>query len=277
MKKIIYYFSGTGNSLRAARIIAKKIGGARLINMRNNPLDVSASNADVIGFVCPVYEWDVPEPVKAFIDRLSVNPNAYIFMVATYIFVHGRCFETVNTALQKKGTKLHYGKGLRCVASQCLAYEPFPPARFMVPYSDKKAMKIGKDIAASKIRKFPKMSFLSKRLYSKMMIPFLNVQQEFDKGFYTSEKCVGCEICRKVCPCDNITFSENRPVWNHHCVGCNACVVYCPTKAILFQTPEAYAKLNNAISRKIGLPEKRTRYHNPHITAADLMKDEEEV
>jgi hypothetical protein len=53
--------------------------------------------------------------------------------------------------------------------------------------------------------------------------------------------------------------------------------VYCPTKAILFQTPEAYAKLNNAISRKIGLPDKRTRYHNPYITAADLMKNEEEI
>jgi ferredoxin len=147
----------------------------------------------------------------------------------------------------------------------------------MVPYSDKKAKNIGKEIAVAKNREFPKMSFLTKRLYPKMMIPFLNVQHEFDKGFYTSEKCVGCEICRKVCPCDNITFSDNRPVWNHNCISCNACVAYCPTQAIQFQTPEAYVKLNNAISRKIGLPEKRTRYHNPYITAADLMKDEEEV
>jgi len=28
MKKAIYYFSGTGNSLRAARLIASELGGA---------------------------------------------------------------------------------------------------------------------------------------------------------------------------------------------------------------------------------------------------------
>lgn len=114
MEKIIYYFSGTGNSLRTARIIAAELGGAKLVSMRRDPQKVSAITAEVIGFICPVYEWDVPEPVKAFVERLSVNPNAYIFMVATYIAVHGRCFETISAALEKKGAHLHYERP--CVA-----------------------------------------------------------------------------------------------------------------------------------------------------------------
>ena len=277
MEKIIYYFSGTGNSLRAARIIAAEIGGAKIVSMRDKPENTFALNAEVIGFVCPVYEWDVPEPVKAFVEQLSINPEAYIFMVATYVAVHGRCFETISAALEKKGAHLHYGKALRCVASQCIAYEPFPPQQFMVPLAEKNAKNIGKELFARKHRKYPKMSPISKRLYSKMMVPFLNVQHEYDKGFYSSDACIGCEICCKVCPCNNITFSESRPVWNHACVGCNACVVYCPTKAINFKTPEAYMKFDNIITRKLGLPEKRTRYHNPYIAATDLMKDEENV
>lgn len=275
MDKVIYYFSGTGNSLRAAQIIAKKIGGARLVSMRSNPQAVSAANASVIGFVCPVYEWDVPETVKAFIHELSVNTKAYFFMVATYVAIHGRCFETIDIALKEKGASLNYGKPLRCVASQCTAYEPFPPAKIMVPLSEKNAEKIGAEIAKRKLRKYPKMSPVTRKLYPKMMVPFINVEHEYDKGFYTSERCVGCEVCRKVCPCNNITFEGNRPAWNHACLGCNACVVYCPTKAVQFKTPEAYAKLNNFITRKLGLPEKRTRYHNPRISAADLMKDEQ--
>lgn len=275
MKKIIYYFSGTGNSLRAARIIANEIGGARLVSMRNVPKDVPATDAQMIGFICPVYEWDVPKAVKLFVEKLSINSNAYIFMIATYIAVHGRCFETIEKALIEKGLQLNYGKALRCVASQCIAYEPFPPPRFMVPYSEKKAREIGKEIAVKKSILFPHMSPISRKLYNKMMVPFINVEHEYDKGFFTSNDCVGCEICRKVCPCNNITFNEKRPVWNHSCLGCNACVVYCPTKAIQFKTPEAYVKLDNIISRKLGLSEKRTRYHNPHITAADLMKYEE--
>ena len=36
MEKIIYYFSGTGNSYRTALKIAKKIGGAKLVSVRCN-------------------------------------------------------------------------------------------------------------------------------------------------------------------------------------------------------------------------------------------------
>jgi len=277
MKAVIYYFSGTGNSLRTARIIAQKIGGAHLISMRSEPESVPAADADMIGFICPVYEWDVPETVKRFVERLTVNPKAYIFMVATYIAIHGRCFETVNNALLKKGCCLSYGRPLRCVASQCTAYEPFPPAKFMVPLSERKAEKTGEEIASRKFRKYPHMSLAARRLYPKMMVPFINVEHEYDKGFFTSESCVGCEICRKVCPCGNITFESGRPVWNHACLGCNACVVYCPTKSIQFKTPEAYAKLDNVISRRLGLPDKRTRYHNPHISAGDMMKSTEYI
>ena len=273
MKNVIYCFSGTGNSLRTAKIIAKKIGGATIVSVKKDTQSNLAADADMIGFVCPVYEWDIPETMKDFAENLNVNPNAYTFMVATYIAVHGRCFETIDNILKSKGTELHYGKPLRCVASQCIAYEPFPSPKFMVPYSEKKARKIGLEIAERKHNKYPKMSFVTKKLYKKMMVPFLNVQHEYDKGFYTSEKCVGCGLCSKVCPCKNITMQDKKPVWNHSCIGCNACVVYCPQKAVMFETPEAYAKLDNAVTRHLCLPDKRTRYHNPYVKAKDMISD----
>ena len=55
MKNIIYYFSGTGNSLRAVVKIAERIGGAEIISVRCVSENISAENATVIGFVCPVY------------------------------------------------------------------------------------------------------------------------------------------------------------------------------------------------------------------------------
>lgn len=77
MKKVIYYFSGTGNSLRAANVIAERIGGAELISVRCDPEEVSAEDAEVIGFVCPVYEWDIPGTFRKFVEQLTVNPKAY--------------------------------------------------------------------------------------------------------------------------------------------------------------------------------------------------------
>lgn len=129
MKNIIYYFSGTGNSLRTAIRIAEKIGGAEIISVRCNVESVSAENADVIGFVCPVYEWDIPGTMKRFVESLTINPNAYIFMVATYIAIHGKSFETIEKILLSKKAHLNYGMALHCVASQCTAYSPFPPEK----------------------------------------------------------------------------------------------------------------------------------------------------
>ena len=242
MKKVIYCFSGTGNSLNAAKIIAAQIDGASIVSVKKGTVSELAADADVVGFICPVYEWDIPETMKDFAETLTVNDKAYTFMVATYIAVHGRCFETMDAILRKKGTQLHYGKALRCVASQCIAYEPFPNPRWMVPRSDRHARKIGRQIAMRQRNRYPRMG-----------------------------------LCSKLCPCQNITMSDKHPVWNHACIGCNACVVYCPHKAIMFETPDAYRNLDNAVSRHLGLPDKRTRYHNPHISAKDIISEGEDI
>lgn len=277
MEKVIYYFTGTGNSLRAARLIGRAMGGARLISMKCDPGRVPADRAHVVGFVCPVYEWDIPKPVREFVSRLAVNPRAYCFMAATYVGIHGKAFETMDSLLAEKGTGLQYARALRCVASQCVAYEPFPPAWLMTPLSDWGASRIGRQIAAREQRKRPAMSPLTRMLYPRLIAPFLAVQQHYDEGFFTTEDCIGCRTCVRVCPCGNLSFQGGRPVWNHHCEGCNACVAYCPVKAIRFRTPEAYARLDNFISRRLGLPETRTRYHHPAVTAADLTSRGERV
>lgn len=276
MKKI-YYFSGTGNSLYTASKIAEAIGGAEIISVRCKTEDVSAENADVIGFVCPVYEWDIPGTFKEFIKQLTVNPNAYIFMVTTYIAVLGKSFETVEKLLEEKGARLNYGRAIRCVASQCIAYPPFPPEKIMIPYMEKQIRKTAKEINEKKLRDFPKMSPLTRSRFDKVMGPYLQVENEYDKGFYTDDRCKGCGICEKVCPTRNISISDKRPQWNHHCHGCNACVAYCPTKAIQFKTPQAYKELGTFISKILRLPEKRKRYHHPAVLAKDLMIDRKEI
>lgn len=273
MGNLIYYFSGTGNSLRAAVRIAEWIGGAEVISVRCKAEDVPANDAEVIGFVCPAYEWDMPGAMKDFVEKLAINPNAYIFMVVTYIAVHGKTFETMEGLLSRKNARLAYGRAIHCVASQCTAYPPFPPERLMIPYMEKELDKTGADISKRKNRAFPKMGRLSRKLYPRLMTPYMEVEHEYDKGFYTDERCVGCGACAKVCPTRNITMRGARPAWNHRCHGCMACVAYCPSKAIQFKTPDAYRRLDTAVSKRLRLPENRKRYHNPYISASDLMKD----
>ena len=56
MKKVIYCFSGTGNSLNAAKIIAAQIDGASIVSVKKGTVSELAADADVVGFICPVYE-----------------------------------------------------------------------------------------------------------------------------------------------------------------------------------------------------------------------------
>jgi len=102
----------------------------------------------------------------------------------------------------------------------------------------------------------------------------MEVEHEYDKGFYTDDRCIGCATCAKVCPTSNITMEASRPEWNHRCHGCMGCVAYCPTKAIQFKTPPAYERLGTVISKRLRLPEKRKRYHHPAIHATDLAQDQ---
>ena len=213
MENIIYYFSGTGNSLRTAIKIAEVIGGTEIVSARCAPESVSAESAAVIGFICPVYEWDMPGTMKDFVSLLKINPNAYVFMIATYFAIHGKCFETMESLLSKQGAHLNYGYAMRCVASQCTAYPPFPPEKIMLPHMEKQIKKISKDISARKNRAYPHMSPITRKLYPKLMTPYMEVEHEYDKGFYTNDRCIGCATCAKVCPTKNIVMEGNHPVW----------------------------------------------------------------
>lgn len=116
-----------------------------------------------------------------------------------------------------------------------------------------------------------------KKLYPICIEPFYKLEKYFDKGFYTSDACVGCQICKKVCPVNNITFKDNHPVWNHKCNACMACVVYCPKKAVHLNKPEEYKKSNHIVCKMLGLSDKRKRYHNPYILAKDIMKNKQNI
>ena len=56
MSRVIYYFSGTGNSLKVAKDVAALLDNTQLKRIRNNSLEESSvSNHDTIGIVFPVY------------------------------------------------------------------------------------------------------------------------------------------------------------------------------------------------------------------------------
>ncbi len=55
------------------------------------------------------------------------------------------------------------------------------------------------------------------------------------KGFRATEQCISCGKCVEVCPLNNISLSDKRPVWGNNCTHCMACISYFPQEAIEYK------------------------------------------
>lgn len=279
MKKVIYYFTGTGNSMRAALKIAECVGDVEIISMRNEPSDVPAENCDMIGFIFPVYHWTVPEPAVRFIKELKINTSAYIFALAMPSFICGFACEHLQALLVEKGASLSYGEKVNSVANYALVYPPMPSPKLVVPKTEKKLERIALEIKQQIKKPFPRAGFMVRARYDKMMPPYKALQKYADYPFTISQSCISCGLCSRVCPCYNIELIDGKPNFLHHCAQCMACVAFCPKRAIGYElTPDNKLQLasnssNTPITNLMGLPAKRKLYHNPYITAADIMKN----
>lgn len=281
MQRKIYYFTGTGNSMRAARIIAERLGNTEIVSMRADPADYSAKYCEIVGFVYPVYHWTMPAPAVSFVEKLDINPKAYVFVVAMPSFVCGMACEKLAEILDRKGIRLQYGNIVNSVANYVIVYPPFPSPKLRVPKTEKKLKKIAEDIFDRKTRAYPRASKMIKRKSERVMTPYLELQKYADNPFTISKECISCGLCSRVCPCHNIVLEGGKPSFQHHCANCMACVVSCPKRAIGYEIKGEDRKLLDSSDSKtpivkiMGLPPKRKLYRNPYITVNDLTKESE--
>ncbi len=291
---MIYYFTGTGNSLWAARKLAEQLGerAENLVHYKDKKL---VCNDDVIGVVCPTYMANLPWFVKKVFLNAELNPNAYTFLVATSN--NGKAQMSpgcMDSLLVRNGTSLMGYFDLRmpgnCMESsakeneQRLAAAPQAVAEIgqkimarTVNYkSSGKAAEDGvveksSFYAKKSDSKSPFMGGMGKQLLEKMK----NYRSEgndterassYGGGlaamfqmpaltFDVTEACNGCGVCESICPMQNITIADGMAVHTDTCAACYACFHWCPKHATL---PTAKMMRD------------RSQYHHPDVTIDDL-------
>lgn len=260
---MIFYFSGTGNSLYAAKSIAqhnreKLVSISAAVNSSNKFYEYSLDNNEVIGFVYPVYAWGPPKIVLEFIEKLKLGNyrGNYVFSVATCGGSIGNTMKVMENCLKKKGMSLSSGFSLK-----------MPNNYIMMGDVDSKEVEKEKLAAAEAalksinfaIEKRKKGEFKVEKgalpwLLTGLINPMFNKNAMDASKFHANENCTSCGTCEKVCNCNNIKVGK-KPQWGNHCTQCLACIHYCPAKAV------QYGKGTD----------KKGRYANPDIRVDEMF------
>lgn len=232
---MVLYFSGTGNSAYVAKKIANGVQDEIIsLNDKIRNSDYTKLNsAKPWIFVVPTYGWQIPRIVRDWILRADLHGNRQAYFVMTCGGDIGNAGKYVKELCGKKG--FQYMGCLEVVMPENYV------AMFPVP-DEEKAKEIierAEPVIAEAInciqngKAFPgKKIGMGDKISSGVVNSVFYPVFVHAKKFYTTSECVGCGVCAKVCPLQNVTMEKGKPKWGDHCTHCMACICKCPKKAI---------------------------------------------
>jgi len=261
MKTVIYYFTGTGNSLAAAKKIAAVLDDCEVVPIASlsNTSGAVAPKADRVGIVCPVYFAGLPAMVASFAERLDTAAAGYVFSVVTHGGGGGSAaLRQLDGILKKKAARgLDAGFSVSMPGNYILMYDsPAGEERDrLLAAAEAELERIAGQIRQETRLKLPNSPVVW--IVKALTYPwFRSHVHGDDRKFTVTERCTSCGTCASICPAGNIEIVDGKPVWNHRCELCCGCIHLCPASAI------------QAGSRTGG----RQRYRNPSVGIAELQR-----
>lgn len=251
---MIIYFSGTGNSLSVAKNLAAALDES--IMHINTALKLKNLTDKRIGFVYPTYNYDMPRAVQEDIGKLSIGAESYVFGVVTHGGNPGNCLHTLKTLVAQSGSSLSYGAEILMPVSSRIAYGG--EATQIEELVEKQKDAVEKCVQDIKQKKCNAEEIKEKRILAMMSkwVGDSSLGKKLLKKNVDPERCAKCGMCAKICPVDNITMTEDGPVFGDKCTDCLACVHWCPQAAIGFRGKNI---------------RKEQQYHHPEVQLKDMV------
>jgi ferredoxin len=257
METTLYFYTGTGNSLWAARKIGSLLNPAHLIPISRHPKASFRCTSQCIGLVFPVHIWGLPPPVVDFVSRLKTDPGSYLFAVAVNAGQVAATLLQLQELLRTNHLRLSSGFSLELPSNYIVwrGAVSVEKQRKIFEAATQKMESIASIVRLREERPPEKGPFWQNPFFSwtyRKTFPHIS---KMDKSFSVDEKCNACGICARICPAQNIHLTGEKPFWQHRCEQCFACIQWCPEEAI------QHGK--NTKNKK--------RYHHPEISLKDML------
>ena len=202
---MIFYFTGTGNSLYVARKLAAPGETVRSITeaLEQDDLHVDLADGEALGFVFPVYFYTVSDPVLNLVRKMTVSNASYVYAVIVCGASIGPAGGFLRDELRRNGLTLSRVDPLIAVIRSAI--------------DNRQPSSISGSAAAGKA-----------------MLASYHVCMGTGK-FRVTDNCTGCGLCSTICPAHAIEMKDGRPVWTKKkCLKCCGCINRCPVSAIQY-------------------------------------------
>jgi len=244
-KAMVFWYSQTGNTERAGRLIAETLKKNNLTVEAGEYRDIdpaSVAACDLIIAGSPVYYYDVPANFKQWLRDL---PDISHIPCAAYVTFGGEGGNQHNTA---------------CTLLELLAEKGGAPAgmetfgnmsTFAITWSSGNVNRILKYRHLPDEASYDRMRAFASGVLQRVRegkpfeiergVDFRNLIKSAPSIWSTklfisrhtidAEKCIDCGACVKKCPVDAIDLSEHS-VDTDRCIACLGCVNNCPVQAV---------------------------------------------
>ena len=264
-KRVVLFFTGTGNCLYVARELASKEGKILSIPqlMRKKQFEIEA---DEIGLVYPVYGHMPPNMVREFIKKARLKAE-YKFAVLTYGMRKCNSVEIWDEVSRKAGNAFDYISTLIMVDN------------WLPNFDMNEQMKIDKHIPENLARITADLD--SRRRWHEPVTqeereqhegfmrlrgldPEVGYLMKAERYFTVTDACIDCGICTYVCPRGNYDQTSQGVKMQGDCEFCFACIQNCPQRAIQFKKIEDGSWPNGTEKNP------NARYRNENVSLMDL-------
>lgn len=238
---MIFWFSGTGNSLWAAKQLAGPLNDT-LVDVAQATLDgnfdYTLRQGESIGFVFPTHSWGPPPIVCNFAHKLNItglSSSTHCYMVTTCGDDIGLTVEILQKALGNIELNAAFSIQMPNTYVCLPGFDVDDPAtehsKLIAAKTtvEKVVMAVAERRNVIEVNK-GKMAWAKSRLIRPGFVSMGMSDKQFKAD---AQACTHCGKCETMCPMHNIVRSaDGTPQWQGNCTMCLRCLHMCPAGAI---------------------------------------------